>query len=519
MATTVNDNNHIGAGPSGPDKANGADAIPNRVLKECCAELASPLSRLFQLCFAHGMFPSQWKCASVIPIHKRDSKSDPSMYRPISLLSNISKVMEAVVQRQLQKYLLQNHLISDRQYGFRPHHSTADILTILSQQWSSALDKGWEVRVIALDIKGAFDKVWHNGLCSKLKSKGVSGMLLTWISSYLLNRSIRVVLSGQSSTTTLINASVPQGSILGPLLFSAYIDDLEDECENPLYLYADDSNLFCVIKTGDESRAATESLNRDLQNMSNWAVKWKVTFEPAKCKAMTISRKRNPTRSDLFFENTRLAEKDELEILGVTVDKKLTWAKHISNIGARAGQKLGAMRRVAQKLDTKGRATVYKAQVRSVMEYASLCWMGASVTSLILDSIQKKALRIIGVNEHDATTELNIPTLLHRRQVAAVSLIYKMHMSTCPPGLKKMLPQPYTIRRTTRSSLSTGKHTLTVPVSRTHATGRTFIHTAVDIWNSLPDNVVGRITDNNLQSFKTRVHRHLLSTARTSACS
>ncbi|KAI8518904.1 hypothetical protein Bbelb_021610 [Branchiostoma belcheri] len=255
----------------------------------------------------------------------RDSKSDPSMYRPISLPSNISKVMEAV-------------------------------------QWSSALDKGWEVRVIALDIKGAFDKVWHNGLCSKLKSKGVSGMLLTWISSYLLNRSIKVVLSGQSSTTTLINASVPQGSILGPLLFSVYIDDLEDECENPLYLYADDSNLFCVIKTGDDSRAATESLGRDLQNMSNWAVKWKVTFEPAKCKAMTISRKRNPTRSDLFFGNTRLAEKDELEILGVTVDKKHTWAKHISNIGARAGQKLGAMRRVAQKLDTKGRATVYRAQ-------------------------------------------------------------------------------------------------------------------------------------------------------------
>ncbi|KAI8496954.1 hypothetical protein Bbelb_256090 [Branchiostoma belcheri] len=169
----------------------------------------------------------------------------------------------------------------------------------------------------------------------------------------------------------------------------------------------------------------------------------------------------------------QLAEKDELDILGVTVDKKLTWAKHISNVGARAGQKLGDMRRVAQKLDTKGRATVYKAQ--------------------------KKALRINGVNEHDTTTELNIPPLLHRRQVAAVSLIYKMHMSTCPPDLKNMLLQPYTIRRTTRSSLSTGKHALTVPVSRTHATGRTFIHTAVDIWNSLPDNVVGRITDNNLQ--------------------
>ena len=157
-----------------PDKATGPDEVPTRILKECSAELARPLSCLFQLCFSNGMFPHQWKIAHVIPIHKRNSKFDPSMYRPISLLSNISKVMETIVQIQLQTYLLKNHLISDRQFGFRPHHSTADLLTILPQQWSNTLDRGNEVRLIALDIKGAFDKVWPNGLCSKLKAKGVS---------------------------------------------------------------------------------------------------------------------------------------------------------------------------------------------------------------------------------------------------------------------------------------------------------------------------------------------------------
>ena len=115
-----------------PDKATGPDNIPAKVLRECSAELATPLSTLFQLCFNQGVFPSKWKSASVIPIHKRDSKSDPPMYRPISLLCIISKVMEAVINRQLQKYLLGNGLISDRQFGFRPHHSTADILTILT---------------------------------------------------------------------------------------------------------------------------------------------------------------------------------------------------------------------------------------------------------------------------------------------------------------------------------------------------------------------------------------------------
>ncbi|PIK40190.1 putative RNA-directed DNA polymerase from mobile element jockey-like [Apostichopus japonicus] len=149
--------------------------------------------------------------------------------------------------------------------------------------------------------------------------------------------------------------------ILGPLLFSVFIDDLGDECENNLYLYADDSTLYCEISSRDDPKAVTASLNRDLERMRIWAVKWKVTFEPSKCKALTISRKRNPTKLDLMFGNSKLAEKEELEILGVTIDSKLTWAKHISKASSRAGQKLGALRKVANKLDIRGRATVYKA--------------------------------------------------------------------------------------------------------------------------------------------------------------
>ena len=328
----------------------------------------------------------------------------------------------------------------------------------------------------------------------------------------MTDRSIKVVLSGQSSSTSSINASVPQGSILGPLLFSVFIDDLTDECENQLYLYADDSTLFCEIKSTDDPKAITASLNRDLEKMRIWADRWKVTFEPSKCKAMTISRKRNPTRLDLWFGSTNLVEKDELEILGVTIDSKLTWTKHVSNIASRAGQKLGALRRVAHKLDRRGRATVYKAQVRSVMEYASLSWMSASPTTLgLLDSIQRKALRIIGVDEDEARSELNISSLHERRQVAAATVLYKMHTSVCPTDLRALLPQPYVVRRATRSSLSMPCHALTVPVSRTVSTGRTFIHTAVHVWNSLPDDVVGDIAQSGATSFRSRVHQHLMS--------
>ena len=198
--------------------------------------------------------------------------------------------------------------------------------------------------------------------------------------------------------------------------------------------------------------------------------------------------------------------------MGVTIDSKLTWAKHISNIASRAGQKLGALRRVANKLDRRGRATVYKAQVRSVMEYASLSWMSASPTSLgLLDSIQKKALRIIGVDRDEARKELNITSLHQRRQVAAATVLYKMHTSICPTDLSALLPQPYVIRRATRSSLSMPSHAPAVPVSRTVSTGRTFIHAVVHVWNSLPDCVVGDIAVDGVAPFKTRVHEYLLS--------
>ncbi|XP_072020331.1 uncharacterized protein [Amphiura filiformis] len=189
--------------------------------------------------------------------------------------------------------------------------------------------------------------------------------------------------------------------------------------------------------------------------------------------------------------------------------KKLTWAKHISNTVARAGQKLEALRRVANKLDVKGKATVYKAQVCSFMEYASLCWMSASTTTLkLLDSIQSKALRIIGVDEQQARIDLNIPSLHHRRQVAAASVLYKMHTSLCPPDLKALLPKPFVIRRASR--LSMPSHALTEPVSRTLSTGITFVHVAVHVWNGLPDSVVGEITGYGAQSIKSRVHQHLL---------
>ena len=215
--------------------------------------------------------------------------------------------METVVNKQLQNHLLNNKLISSRQSGLRPHHSIADLLTILAQTGNASLDRSEEVCIVACDIKGAFDRVWHNGLLAKLRTKGVSGMLLTWLRSYL------------------------HGSIRGPFLFSVFIDDLVDACENQLYLYADDSTLFAPIRSVNERASVFTNLNRDLEKMRVWAAKWKVAFEPTKCKALMLSRKRMPAIPDLYFGNTKLAVETELSILGIAVD---------SNISKNAGQRL-----------------------------------------------------------------------------------------------------------------------------------------------------------------------------------
>ena len=217
---------------------------------------------------------------------------------------------------------------------------------------------------------------------------------------------------------------MPQGSILGPLLFSVYIDDLPDKCENELFLYADDANLFCMVDSQNQSQMAADSMNRDLAKIKAWGDKWKVIFEPEKCQAMVISRKRTPSACKLYFNETPIELTREIKILGTTFDSKLTWKKHLSNIAGRAGQKLGALRRVSRKLNPSGHAIVYKSQVRSVMEVSSLAWMGAAPTHFSkLDSIQTRALKIIGVSEDTAAKELNIHPLQHHRNVAASTLM------------------------------------------------------------------------------------------------
>ncbi len=254
-------------------KATGPDNVSPRVLKNCAKELSGPLTTVFQTCLRENKWPSTWKEARVVPVHKKSLRSEPSNYRPISLLSVVGKVLERLVAGVICQHLSENNLLSDRQFGFRPGRSTSDLLLLLTKDWQNALDEGLDTLVVALDIAGAFDRVWHAGLLEKLRAKGIQGNLLLLLDDYLRGRTLHVVVNGQSSGPSPVQASVPQGSVLGPILWNIYIDDLLRQLST-VAAYADDCTLsrsYCRL----DSHRAVRDLNRQLRLVEQWGETWR----------------------------------------------------------------------------------------------------------------------------------------------------------------------------------------------------------------------------------------------------
>ena len=244
-------------------KAVDPDQISNRILKECAISLSEPLARLFNLSLAQGVFPSCLKIANVIT---KESKNNASNYRPISLLSSLSKVLEKAVHYHLYKYLNDHSLLTVKNSGFKQKYSVNKLLSIVHKLYSG-LDNKENACLVFLDISKAFDRVWHEGLLFKLKQLGISGILLKWLESYLALRKQRVILDGCCSDISYVEAGVPQGSLLGPLLFLVYVNDLLTDLECDPHLFADDTSLLDIF-----TNPLTSSLkiNRDLKKIYKW---------------------------------------------------------------------------------------------------------------------------------------------------------------------------------------------------------------------------------------------------------
>ena len=493
-------------------KATGPDNIPVMVLKNISPELSPILAKLFNKCLKKKCFPSSWKISSVCPVFKNSGdRSSPSQYRPISLLSVMSKLFESVINKRVTQHLTKNNLLCDEQYGFRSSRSTADVLTVITHRVSQALDEGFMTRAVALDISKAFDKVWHKGLILKLSRNGISGNVLGIIESFLSNRSLNVVINGQTSKAHSINAGVPQGSLLGPTLFLLFINDLPNHIIRSLVsVYADDTTLYGRTSKDQNDESLASDLSSDLDIIQKWGKEWLVTFNASKTKLLSFHHHRNPpVLNSVEMSDTILSESPCFDrLLGLKITPDLKWNDYIGEVAKTAGMMVGSLSRSRKYLSPASILYLYKSQIRPKMEYCCHIWGGAVQTSLsCLDRVQRRLRYLVG-DELFST----LPPLSHRRDVSSLSLFYRYYNGKCSQELQLLVPPMKTFSVRTRLAAATQElhpHALVNPRVKNNFHEQSFIPRTVKQWNNLPSECFPQQYD--LDSFKSKVNCFLLS--------
>ena len=340
------------------------------MIKLSDASLVIPLKIIFTNSLRQGVFPEIWKCANVVPVHKKNEKSVKSNYRPISLLPIFGKILEKLIYDSLHSLLRLCDTLNPNQSGFRPGDSAINQLISITHTIFSAFDcnSPLDVRSIYLDISKAFDRVWHYGFIYKLKLCGVSGHLLT-------DRKQRTVLNEKCSSWGDILAGVPQGSILGPLFFLVYINDLTSNLKCNVKLFADDTSLFTVIH---EANASAEDMNHDLRLISQWAYDWRLSFNPDPQKqavGLLFSRKRDAgDHPVLCFNDVPVAKVNEHKHLGIILDTRLSFSAHVKSIISKTRKGIGMLKHLSNYLPRKTFDQLYKLYVRPHLDYGDVIY-------------------------------------------------------------------------------------------------------------------------------------------------
>ena len=470
-------------------KATGPDGISSRMLKETSGAIADSLTELLNKSFEMGQVPKIWKEANLCPIFKKDDKTLVSNYRPISLLSCVGKIQERVVYQHLYKYLKENQLLTWKNSGFKELDSAINQLLYITDKIHKAIEAGKEICLVFLDVSKAFDRVWHSGLLHKARCMGIEGRLFDWLCDYLKDRKIRVVLNGQKSEWRNTTAGVPQGSILGPLLFLIFVNDITEGIESDIHLFADDTSLLEIIDNYNDSIA---KMNRDLERLSTWADRWLVTFNAAKTVYLKVSRKINATpKPALKLKGENIKEVASHKHLGLTFNDSHTWTNHIENLVTKAAKCVGLLRRICCEVPRECLETLYKSMILPILEYGDIIFDGSADIHIDrLEKVQRQAaLTCTGAYKHTKHTklldELGWPPLSQRRKQHRMNTMYKLQKGLLPQYLTDLCP-PLTRERTIYN-LRSGMD-ITTPQVRTTTYQKSFFPKSIKEWNELEIN-------------------------------
>jgi hypothetical protein len=485
------------------NKAIGLDGVSPKLLKLCAEEIVPSLTRLFNLSLQSGIFPESWKHANVMPLYKKGNSKDINNYRPVSLLSCISKVFERAVFKHVFNFLRDNKIFTLHQSGFLPGDSTVHQLVFLYNYFAEALDKKKDIQIVFCDISKAFDRVWHLGLEYKLKRAGIDGTLLLWFRNYLCNRKQRVVINGQHSSWNNIRAGVPQGSVLGPLLFLIYINDIVENVTGNIKLFADDTVLYIDV---DNTETGERVLNADLEALHQWSDQWLVKFNCKKTTAMKMSlRKKALPNPVLILNNEQLAVVNTCKHLGLHFNNKLNWRDHVTCIVAKASKQIDVMKKLKYHLDRKTLETIYISFVRPMLEYGSIVWDNCDKEcKIMIEKVQLDAARIVtggikGTSHESLYVETGWQPLSERRKTQKLLMYHKMIHGAAPEYLCELVPPR--VGEINRYNTRNAENYSQIRC-RTEQYRSSFLPDVIHSWNSLPMDI--RIIE-DFQTFKRKL--------------
>jgi hypothetical protein len=483
------------------NKASGPDLIPPKVLKAAANPISFCLERIFQASLSTGTVPCDWKKANITPVFKKGERFKASNYRPVSLTCICSKLLEHIVVSNVMDHFDQQCILADCQHGFRSKRSCESQLLSLTQEFHQNLEDKEQVDMIVLDFSKAFDKVPHKRLMSKLWNYGIRGPTHSWIESFLERRTQRVVVDGEASDWADVASGVPQGTVLGPILFLAYINDLPKYVKSSTRLFADDCVLYRSVKSNNDC----QTLQQDLAQLELWEKKWCMSFNASKCSTITITRKKKTISHEYKIHDQVLEKVDSATYLGVELQSNLTWSNHITKTAMKANRQLAFIRRNIKITNTKLKETAYKGLVRPILEYCAPVWNPHHQKYIdMLEMVQRRAARFTLGRFHNRSSvtemlqELGWEPLAHRRRVACLVVFYKIRFSLIAVPMPPFVTPP---NRPRPGHL----HQYKVPYCSTEAYKNSFFPQTIRSWNHLPSSIAYQ---SSLPLFTTALSSH-----------
>ena len=495
-----------------PNVATGHDELSERLIKEATPVILEDLKNLINLSYETCTFPDQLKTATVKALHKKGGNNDPAQYRPVSILTTVSKVFERSAVEQLTNYYDSIKLLNPRQHAYRKNHSTTTILFELIETTKRHIDEGNYVAIASLDLSKAFDSLAHNLILKKLDETGLNENATTWIESYLTNRKQTVKFGNIESKQETVESGVPQGSILGPLLFITCTNDIIEELKDyDIYSYADDMQILIkgksVEQLGKKLEVAIQKANSYYNNNS-------LLCNPTKTEVMLLGTKIRLSQANNLKvkvsneEETKiLTGQDSLKILGVNVDQSIDWTKHTSIIKQRALNSIRNLHRINQLIPMKQRRILYTSLVTPHFSYADTIWNNCGITNCnkVQQAQNFAAKSMIGAKKQSSSTEalkkLQLIPLHEKRNINAAVHVKKALIGKAPENIQQMYANQLSkeeTRAATRGDFNYPRHKL-----NQYQQGA--FYTSLKTWNSIPVH----LRNNSITTFKANLQAHL----------